>query len=192
MSDDFNGIFDDLNPSDFTVPDTTSAYDGPRLAAATWEEWLSHNVHGVVLAHCSAQPDSDEGMTGIAVLESVDAVRVFRPLDSREPLGEFIARLTAEAGLMGARRLFFAKPTHIGRVNRESAQSADVTDLANRAEAERTGQLQIGVLIYARELMPGGERTYLGAMLIDDDNRIGRLSPAPAGQTLRMFDGVLH
>lgn len=170
MSDEYNGIFDDLNPNDFHgVTSWPHSYD-------SFDEFVDFEIMSTRKAWLA----SDGQINPVAVLATEDRIWLYAP-DDDESVQEYFDRLKGEAERVQASWLYIAKQTNVGiRSDQELGVLMDVADVEDE-------DLDDGVLYYAAERE---KHTKIGIMRAYG-NRLGEVIPGDPNQPFSMLGDIL-
>lgn len=185
MNDEYNGIFDHLNPDDF-VRETSAVDEVPRVNVGVekFNQFVDEQLRAVRFAYLA----SDGQINPIAVVASPTVQRMFAP-DDDETLGQYLQRLHREANLIGARWLFISKQTLVGSQETPASQMKDVNDPESVGDESA---LTEGVYWYA-ERREGDERHHRHGIIpeLAGRNVLGEMTEGPQEQTVPMFAKIL-
>lgn len=181
MTDEFTGIFDDLNPDDFTRA-TSAIAEMPRTE--TFADFVDDQLRAVRFAFASASGQIDP----LATLASRSTERVFSA-DDDESLGQYVQRLRREAQGIQAEWLFIFKKTIVGTFARGDESTASDSAEAMQ-EALNDGTTMEAVYWYAED-HSGSEPARRHGFLTIVGNHLGDMIEGDAEQTVNLFNGIL-
>lgn len=183
-NDDFDGIFDHLNPEDFSST-TTAVHEQPaQEQLPPFDAFVSRQLTAVRYAFAAA----DGAINSVATLANGRLERMFAPQDD-ETLGQYIDRLAREARLMDARWLFISAKTDVGSILQSDAEdpvAADDTDAI--AVAENMGTVKEAVFWYAERVDEPLTRT---GFLTIVGLHLGDLFESELAQPVRSYGRIL-
>lgn len=109
MSDDFDGIFDDLTPEDFAFTTTAVLESGADTAGVDgFEEFVASQIKAVRTAFAQSRSGI---LAPIAALQSDTVFRLFGQITADETIGDLVPRLTEEARVISAKWTFVTLQT---------------------------------------------------------------------------------
>jgi len=187
LSDEFSGIFDHLDPEDFTL--TTSAVDEvsrENKGIDAFNAFVDEQLRAVRMAYKAA-----EGVINpIAILASPAKQRMFTP-EADEDMGQYVKRLNREAKAMGATWVFISRKTLVGSRMVSPDQLRDVNDPDEVQKAIEDGLLVTGLIWFA-ERREGDERHRRHGVIESNANhQLKEPSEGSEEQALPLFDRIL-
>lgn len=189
MSDEFDGIFDDLTIADFLNAGTAVEELEVQLerGVAGFNRFVDEQLRAVRTVYVA----SNGYLKPFIILASPTTQRTFVPLDEQETLGEFVARVHEEAVRMEALWSFVVKDTLVGTKDWDSdSRDIDVNDETEIQKAIEDGILTKGIVWYA-ERREGDERHHRHGTMADQDGRLGATSEGSPEQPIPLFASIL-
>lgn len=178
-NDDLDGIFDNLNPSDFAEPQ----HEGVEA----FDSFVREMVRAVQFAYLSA-----EGLISpVAILANPEEIEMI-PAEDGETLNQYIERLTAEADDMGATWLFVSRLTEVSHrmVAYQEGKSHDATDAVAVQEEREAGRLTEGLFYYAERFEDDVKDARHGILKVEGD-RLGHPVEGSSFQPVTLFQNIL-
>lgn len=189
MNDEYTGIFDNLNPEDFNLEETTAISETPRghHGADAFNAFVAEQQRAVVTAYMAGEGD----VQPIALLANQDTQRIFTP-DDEETVAEFIKRLNREAHSMGAVWTFYACKTQVAF--EEVDADAEVSDADNAEDVQAAlaeGRMTDGILWYAERREGDEQHRRQGVMPEVGHGRLGSSKEASSRQSIGILTLIL-
>lgn len=176
--DEFSGIFDNLNPNDFSgVASTPVRYEA-------FEDFVDHNVRSVRVAFLAVDGNQ---LNPIAILQTEDTEWMYAPEDD-ETMGEYLERLRGEARRLNAIRFFISRTTKVGVLPADV--DVDAADPVTAQDMLAKDKLTDGVLFFAMERAGNTIATTHGIM-VAYANRLGEAQRGDDDQTVALFARIL-
>ena len=179
LSGEFNGVFDDLDPSHFLGQATLDSYVD-NVGQDKFETFCTNMIDATRLAFLAS--DGDE-INHIAVLVNPEKAVAFVG-DDEETMEDYMGRLTAEASRLKATWFFMCHFTNVGTEPLDGKAEVDVN-----VDSEDP-RLSRGAYFYARRREDDGSHTRQAIALVYG-NRLGELQQGPIDQPAQRFDSVL-
>lgn len=188
MTDEYHGIFDDVNPEDFFSQ--TTAYQEVSRTNKTLDAFngfVDEMLRAVQMAYAMAEGE----ISAVAVLANDETMRFYVPVDE-ETVQNYIDRLHEEAEQMNACWFFLARATRVGShlVTRDDMHDATNDQVIEDAAEE--GALQDGLFWYA-ERREDEHQTRMGIYFDNGSNILERSMETPnTPQTSELLGSVLR
>lgn len=181
LSGEFNGIFDDLDPSHFLGQATLDSYV-ENVGAEKFDVFWMNMIDATRLAFLAS--DGDE-INHIAVLANAEKAVAFVG-DDEEDMGQYMDRLTGEADRLKATWFFMCHFTQVGT----AALGEDEPDDVSLVDGK---DLSRGAFLYGRRKEGDEDQIQMGIAMVYG-NRLGELTsgaaPQPAKHFAQVLDGV--
>lgn len=186
-NDEFTGIFDNLNPDDFTLE--TSAIDETsreNLGVEAFNAFVDEQLRALRISYAAAD---GELISPVSILASPVLQRVFSAEDD-ENMGQYVARLHREAKRMGATWVFTSKQTLVGTALMLPDDMVDINDSKAVDKAIEEGRMEEGIFWYA-ERREGDERHNRQGIIRVVGNKLGAMTEGPAQQQIPLMAQIL-
>lgn len=147
MSDELDGIFDNLTPEDFLVSFNTTAFQEiarVNTGLNAFNDFVEEQLRTLQATYAM----TEGAMNPIAILANQHTQRLYLPSEE-ETVQNYLDRLTEEARAMDACWFFIARRTEVGAHIIEPDESHDVADMDVTKKAQESGALSPGVFWYA-------------------------------------------
>lgn len=181
-TDEFSGIFDELDPDDFAGLFSTDV-ETPNVGEDAFTEFVDRNLDSTRFAFLA----SDGEINPVAVLTNPTTSWLHTPED-HESLGDYLERLSNEARRVEATWFFFVRKTKVG-VGEDSTDN--MFDPETLKKAKKAGQLTDGVFFYAAR-HEGVETESRRGIMRAHGNRLGELIEGTPDQEVPVFDEILE
>lgn len=176
--DQFDGIFDELLPDDF------SGVTSWRHHFKNFDEFVETGLLTVRVSYASAEGQ----INPVALLADHRQTWLYGP-DDDETLGEYFERLKFEASRLKATWFFVSKKTMVGNT-KASENLPDVSDPEAIDKALEEGLLGEGVFYFASQ-HDGDEKEYRHGIMNAHGNRLGEAIEGNPQQTVNSLKEIL-
>ena len=177
---EYDGVFDDLNPSDFTRFTSARAEVSRR---GGFDAFVEEQLRAVRTAWIA----SETYMQPLALVANEEVQRIFIP-DDDETLRQFVERMHREAVAMGATWTFVARRAMVASFgDTDEGYSRDLDDPENWERAVAEGLVKLGVQWYAERREPDGDRQQRHGQMQDENGTLGALREGANGQRVPLF-----
>lgn len=180
MSDDHDeltGIFDNLNPDDFS--------DNATTPIALFNRFVDSNVDAIRKSYIAAEGE----IQVITVLDSPAGKETIIPAYDGESLGEYVERVRSEAHSIGAVRLFLCRRAQV------ASKMIDMEEMKPVDDASWVGQPEVklvdGLIYYAERLESGVREARIGIMRGENGDLVDRTEIDARLQPIDLFANML-
>lgn len=187
MSDELDGIFDDLKPEDFFL-ETSAIEEVSRTSkgAEMFSAFVDEQLRAIRLAYAASQGQ----VNPIAILANTERQRVFSPEDD-ENMGQYTSRLNREAKLMGATWVFISRKTLVAAHHVSPDQIHDTNDPEAVAQAIADGVLKTGLIWFSERRENGERHRRHGIIEALPNHNLGQPVEGDSSQAIPIFDRIL-